>query len=550
MRLSAVKKLVNTNLIYTAQPASLAKWRKQQLKNPNRKIDIGRKIAMPHLFGAALYVFLFVGMGALNPYEKSPGLFSNMILFFALFGLSQGFLSFYNVFYESKDLESYMPLAFTEGEVLLGKSVSVLLTMIIALFPIIGLFVLLQVKLGNNILLAIPEVLISIFLLITVTLGGTVVLVHSFTKTSLFRQHKKFWTNVLVGLSTLMMIGAIFYVNFSNNAHLATDDITTVGVTFPPARIFYDIAANPFAASTLLNLLGWLLVSAAIAFLLKYKVAKEFYQAAAETSNIVSVKKRVGKAKTRRHDGSKSFANFVWSYQWGLVSEGSILAQTVLMAALLPFIFASGFLIPLLQKGDRVQMILHSHPTMILPFFVAGLAFGAMNSSQSLMAVGISLERENFDYLKVLPFDMRYFLTLKFWILFAIQATLPILLFIAMGIWMGAPWYQTLFINVGWFISAYITSVHLYKRDHKLFVSNWSNVTELFTRETSTMRTLQMIVVLILGIALIVGSGALALLAPTALSYAVFILLLLVTIGLSLFVHIYKFKPFVASIQE
>ncbi|MDK7308767.1 hypothetical protein QP483_09990, partial [Streptococcus oralis] len=50
-------------------------------------------------------------------------------------------------------------------------------------------------------------------------------------------------------------------------------------------------------------------------------------------------------------------------------------------------------------------------PLMLIATFVASLNTGGAN----LTGIGISLERENYDYLKILPFDMARYLKLKFW---------------------------------------------------------------------------------------------------------------------------------------
>ena len=52
---------------------------------------------------------------------------------FSLMTISQGFMSFYNVFYESKDLQFYRPYAFSDAEVIAGKSISVILTLLMAI---------------------------------------------------------------------------------------------------------------------------------------------------------------------------------------------------------------------------------------------------------------------------------------------------------------------------------------------------------------------------------------------------------------------------------
>ena len=552
MRLRAVQKLININLLYTAKPEQLSKWRKQQLKNPQKKLNIGRKVMSMYIWVTLLYIGIFGLMGSTLPYDKSPGLFSNAILMFSLMVLSQGFLSFYNVFYESKDLESYMPLSFSEGEVLLGKSISVLLTVTIGIFPLLIYLILLQVKLGNFFLWAILEFLISCLILFTVLFGGVVVGVHYLTKTPVFRKHKKLVTNLLLGISTVVMIGAVILVNAGQSAALHTD-LSQLPVLFYPFRIFYDLAVRPLAVDSLLLLAAWLLLSGLILYLLKAKVAKEFYQTAAESASSMSVTKRVRQMNLSKDKETrkKHFASFVWRYHWGLLSQGTTLVQTIIMSTLFPYLFLTGFMVPAFQNREIIKETLLAHPTMVLPFLVVGLAFGLINTGTiSLISMGISLERENFDYLKVLPFDMRRYLVYKFWLIFAFQSILPLASLVVFMLLFGTPWYLMLSGLVAWLLTSYISSVHLYKRDYRLFISNWTNITELVNRESSLVRNLLILVVVFFGGGLVAGSALLALLVPSAVSYALAILLclaLLLGAGAS---YLFSFRPFIQNIQE
>ena len=99
MRIKAIKKLVDINILYAIQPSQLQQYRKMQAKNPERKVNVSLKAIRMYLILGLVYLFLFGLMGSLNQLVGNPGLFANLVSAFALFSMSQGFLVFYNVFY-------------------------------------------------------------------------------------------------------------------------------------------------------------------------------------------------------------------------------------------------------------------------------------------------------------------------------------------------------------------------------------------------------------------------------------------------------------------
>ena len=117
--------------------------------------------------------------------------------------------------------------------------------------------------------------------------------------------------------------------------------------------------------------------------------------------------------------------------------------------------------------------------------FIAGFNTGGNN----LLAVGISLERENYYYLKVLPFDMHQFLERKFWILFAIQSIIPVILMTVICTVLRLPIYMTLGIILSWGIISLGLSRWGYARDLKLFTPTWTNVIELLNRMRSGFKS-------------------------------------------------------------
>ena len=162
MRLKAIKKLVDINILYAIQPSQLQQYRKKQEKNPEVKVNVSLQAIRMYLILGLVYLFFFGIMSAFNHMVGNPGLFANMVSVFAIFSMSQGFLVFYNVFYESKDLQSYRPYAFSESEIIVGKSISVVLTLLIAILPMYSYFIVLGLQ-GGNPLVGLPMALIAFY---------------------------------------------------------------------------------------------------------------------------------------------------------------------------------------------------------------------------------------------------------------------------------------------------------------------------------------------------------------------------------------------------
>ena len=114
MRLKIIQQLVNVNIIYASQPAQIAKLRAKQAKTGRQTQccpQIGAQLSRFRFFYFVLFGLLF----SIYDFVNQPAFFVNMVALFSLMTISQGFMSFYNVFYESKDLQFYRPYAFSDA---------------------------------------------------------------------------------------------------------------------------------------------------------------------------------------------------------------------------------------------------------------------------------------------------------------------------------------------------------------------------------------------------------------------------------------------------
>ena len=488
MRIKAIKKLVDINILYAIQPSQLQQYRKMQAKNPERKVNVSLKAIRMYLILGLVYLFLFGLMGSLNQLVGNPGLFANLVSAFALFSMSQGFLVFYNVFYESKDLQSYRPYAFSEAEIIVGKSISVILTLLIAILPMFSYFLVLAFQ-GGNPFLGLPLALLAILILIAV---------HFITKTAFFRKYKTILSNVILALVSVGSFFLYFMINQMNSRSVVNR--TEVKAFFPLVQAFYDFILHPFHAASLLGFLGWVAVAALLFFIVKTKVIPEFYEAALMTGSSVGKRERVHDINIAE---AKNLKKFVWRYNIRLLSEGSVIMQAIFMSAFLPYIVIFSMGMGMIQGG--LSLTPYLGPRFLLPMIALAVLIATLNSGGSnLTAIGISLERENFDYLKVLPFDLKQYIRLKFWQLFAVQSILPLTLLLITSLVSGMHPVTFLGMVIVWALISLMWSSWGYYRDYKHLVTNWSNVTELMSRDNSMVKTL-LAIALILGMLIVVA---------------------------------------------
>lgn len=492
MRFNRILTLVKTNLIFATQPAQLQNYRKKQAKNPSKPVNVAMKTLMQQLLFAVMFGALFGIPGAISGRSYPPLQFGTTVFLFLMILISQALPAIYNVFYESKDFESYLPYAFTELEVVLGKSFSIVVATLQGLLPIVMLFGIHVYFSGGFILFTIPIALLGVLLFSSIVYVLMFLLCFFLAKIPLFRKYQSVIANILVFVISL---GAIIGYQFMASRSMVNTVLTGKMPAFiQPVLAFYNAILDPFDMSVYPMIGLVILAFVAILLLVKFIVLPNFYQAVSQTS---SSKVKVERVKQMELDGSKLSTKFVIRYTLRQLMEGSVLTQTIISAGILPYLL----LIPAVfsfsggPTGFSFMNLLNLNtflPFAMLITFIAGFNTGGNN----LLAVGISLERENYYYLKVLPFDMHQFLERKFWILFAIQSIIPVILMTVICTVLRLPIYMTLGIILSWGIISLGLSRWGYARDLKLFTPTWTNVIELLNRMRSGFKSVIFVVVL------------------------------------------------------
>ena len=492
MRFNRILTLVKTNLIFATQPAQLQNYRKKQAKNPSKPVNVAMRTLMQQLMFAVMFGALFGIPGAISGRSYPPLQFASTVFLFLMILISQALPAVYNVFYESKDFESYLPYAFTELEVVLGKSLSIVVATLQGFLPIVMLFGIHVYFSRGNFLLTIPIALIGALVLNATVYLLMFLLCFFLAKIPLFRKYQSVIANVLIfGISLGAVIGYQMILSKSVVNTVLTGEMP---LFLKPVLAFYDAILNPLDLSVYPMMGLVLLVFVAILLLVKFIVSPNFYQAVSQTS---SSKVKVERVKEMELDGNKISTKFMIRYTLRQLMEGSVLTQTIISAGILPYLLLLPTVFNLRNAPAGINFMDFLNLNTFLPFamlitFIAFFNTGGNN----LLAVGISLERENYYYLKVLPFDMHEFLERKFWILFAIQSAIPVILMTVICTVLRLPIYMTLGIILSWGIISLGLSRWGYARDLKLFTPSWTNVIELLNRTRSGVKSIIFVVVL------------------------------------------------------
>ncbi len=264
--------------------------------------------------------------------------------------------------------------------------------------------------------------------------------------------------------------------------------------------------------------LAWILLLAVLIWLVKSQVLPHFYDAALEVSSSHAVKERVSQMKV---GDQKAFHRFTVSYHKRLLSDGTLLTQVIFMMAIFPYLFTFGLFLGASRASLQIENYLT--PQYLLPLSLIAFMIGVFNSVESLTSIGISLERENFAYLRALPIDFKRYCLKKFWILFSVQSALPIVLLVGVSCYFGVHPLSLLAMLLIWFLTSLSLSVIAFRRDYKLLTTNWSTVTDLMNRNR--------------------GNAALR-----GLLIFVFIIVMLVLIGFAFYLSAEAFTTLIASV--
>ena len=543
MRLKVIKKLVDINILYSSKEANLANLRKKQAKNPDKKVDVSGKLLRSYLASSLLLLILFSNLAFRFPFEEMPSFFSTMVAILLVLAFSTSFTAFYNVFYESKDLASYSPYAFKKSEIIIAKGLSVLLPALTGIVPILAYFLVLYIRLAPTLWLGLPLMLLSLALLFVSVTLVMVVAVHFLAQTAVFRKYQSIFANVMIGIGVITPLLFVFFLQSTSGD--IVDRVRDIPPLLYPIHLFYKIAVEPFSTEAILGLLAWIGLTLFLLYLTKKKVLPRFYDIILLNSEEKVIKER--RSKEGISTTKKGFFRMVLRYNLSLLGQGTGVITVLFTSAFLPYIMMIGWI----SKIRDSQLVPDIHPPYWLPLFFVGVFIAVLNNNiTSLPSIGLSLERENFDFLKSLPFDFARYVKVKFWIIFAVQSFLPIVILLGLSLYLGLPILPMIYLLAAWILASVILACRHYFKDVKNLSTNWTSITDLVNRSNGIVTMVLLLIYSVILMALVIGSLLLVQSLSTILAISLGVGALILLLGLAIFSCHYYLSRILTEIEK
>lgn len=485
MNWSTIWELIKINILYS-NPQSLANLKKRQEKHPKENFkaykSMMRQQALMIAMFLVIYLFMFIGVD----FSHYPGLFSFDVAMFFIMSTLTAFSSLYTIFYESNDLKLYIHLPVTSEELYIAKIVSSLGMGTVFLMPLISLLLIAYWQLlGNPLSILVAIVLFLVLLVSSMVLA---IYINAWVGKIIVRSRKrKLISTIMMFVSTFGAFVLIFAINISNNKRTMMDGVFTDYPTIPYFKGFYDVVQAPFATAALLNFWLPLLLILAMVYGIVTKVMPTYYREAFYISNENKVKQT--KKPVNRPHQNQSLAQLLRKHHLLTLQNATLLTQTYLM----PLMYVMLFIGPSLSRGTG--FFKHISPDYFGVALLFGVSLGVMCATPtSFIGVGISLEKDNFTFIKSLPITLKKFLLDKFCLLVGLQLIVPMVIYLVFGLFvLHLHPLLTLAFCLGYALSLIVQGELMYRRDYRLLDLKWQDMTQLFTRGDGQWLTMGLI---------------------------------------------------------
>lgn len=527
MNKSLIWELVKINILYS-NPQLLASVKKKQNKNKDGRFSAYRSILIQQgflvLMMAILYSVFFLGID----YKRSTGFFSLQLAQFAILATVYGFTGFFSVFYDSKDTKLYLPLPLKASEVFIAKFLSAQGMVLPFLIPCLSLLIITYWQIGGPAfaLFALPSFILLWFLVNLLNM----IFMHFIGEILTKSPHKTTISTILLTGSSLVSMGALMFLQSQQTASFQTDGF----VQFPEVPLFvgfHYLVSQPFSLGTVINLiLPILFMLGLVHFAFKTVIPNYFQQVLA--IDTASSKRKVGKPRKLPQNLNQALIK----HHLSTLNDSNLMVQTFLQSlvigvALLPSI--SKF-----TEGDGLSSLSWEFFGIAL---LAGFLLGSMFAgSTTFIGTAMSLEKENYHFIRTLPINFKQFIIQKFWVIAAVQFLVPTLLYLMLVLFvMKVNMILALFFGLGILVSALLTGQIYYWRDQRLLMLNWQNSNQLFGRGAGQWLIAgSILLTMIFGAILLIISSIMAgIIGPTLVSSGLATLIVILSGLLQLFLY-------------
>ena len=466
MRSNVIKELFLTNLLYSFPPQ-----RNKYRKKFSGKSDIRNKLFKNLLF---INIFNFLNILLIFSVFSAGFTFSGPgyrnILFYILLILSFQILgNFINMFYESDDTLTIIHLPITGSEIFFSKLLTLLSQIISSLIPLIVI----NMVIGLNAEFSIQKllfVLVYSFAFMITLICSIMTLLSFITYIPNFKKNKGKVNAATILIALIFFTGYIF--NFAHTFKSFDSDYS--------GDLFLNILVLDISKTYTYLIVA--IILALISFFTTYifvirKYMKDLYRISGNTytssSKTVKIKENTNSTPTTL--SSKLVKRNV----------KLLLNSTISTTVFTNLIITLGiFVIPIIEirKHGGITLPPIFYPVAMTIGFT--LALYINSNPMNFTSIAISLEKQDYYFLKSLPFDFKKYLKIKLAIATCLQLGFGLLALLMMLIITKTPILLAIVTIISYIISSLVFSFYSYTSDYKKLYLNWNTITDLANRSS------------------------------------------------------------------
>ncbi|OJG24284.1 hypothetical protein RU98_GL001707 [Enterococcus caccae] len=426
-----------------------------------------RSLINQYLLSGFLFLLIYGVTMFLIDFSQMPGFFTYYVALFSILAFSQGISVIYNVFFESQDLPAYLPLPFKQSMIFTAKILVVALTVTPFVFPMLVVFLLTGWRAGLFLPVTIILAILLFLLVLTTVFAICCLIVFGLTRTKFFKEHKKIVTSLLLGISmTIAIVGILFMNGQGSYSEAGQMDRNPITVLLP----LFQIISNPFSTSGLLSLVGLLGILLLLMLAVKVLILPKLYEQLTDATTAKG-------AQRRKHKVNQNLRQLLISYNRQLLKEPNLIMQVLSNSLLMPVIFIVTF-----AFGGSLTLN-HLDIRFIGVVFLAGIALALMTINQtSFISNLISLDQENFHFIRSLPISMSNYMQKKFLVGLVIQIILTGGIAVIASVLLQLSLLFGFVLVAGALLGSYLLCLRFFARDYRFILLEWTSISQLFNR--------------------------------------------------------------------
>lgn len=462
MNKTQLAELLKVNLRYV-NPQATNKAR----KSGKHGARLTRSIVNQYILSGVIFLAIYgLTMFAID-FSQMPGFFTYYVALFGIIAFSQGISAIYNVFFESRDLAGYLSLPFRQVDIFIAKIIIVAITIIPFALPVLIVFIMAGMRSGVFVVLAVLLAVVLFVLYLSLVFSFCSFIVFGLTRTKFFKKHKQLVTTLLLVVSVgVAVVGILLMNSQTDSMGMGMVDRGTISAFLP----FFYVMTQPFSLAAILSLGGLLGLNLLSFYLIKVTLLPKMYE------QLLDAAPGVGATK-RTHKPNQNLRQLLFSYNSQLIRDPNLIMQVFSNSILMPMIFIIAFAV----TGQINLNFLGMEYLGVC--FTVGVALATLSvNPMSFVANIISLDKENFLFIRSLPLSMTNYLKEKFRFAGSLQLMINAVIVVAMGIFFHLPFILLVSALLGNIVATYLLSLRYFARDYRLLLLDWTNISQLFTR--------------------------------------------------------------------